>query len=131
MKRINNLNFLKERRVELRGAQTPEEERLWLNLRQNRIGTKFKRQHSVGPYILDFYCPSARLAVEIDGVEHRDAIEYDKEREDYLLDKNIKTIRFWNSEVNTDIVGVLAKIEAEINSALSPAKGEVAKGRRG
>ena len=68
---------------------------------------KFHRQYSVGPYILDFFCPQVRLAIELDGEQHKDAIVYDKERESFLKNSDIKTIRFWNSEVLEDIGKVL------------------------
>lgn len=69
-------------------------------LRNRQINNlKFYRQYSVGPYILDFFCPQIRLAIELDGEQHKNKIEYDKERENFLKDKDIITIRFWNDEV--------------------------------
>ena len=83
----------------------------------------FWRQYSVGPYVLDFYCPKLRLAIEIDGSQHAetDGREYDQERERYLTGVNIKTLRFWNSEVRANLDAVVGKIKAEIqNSDTSP-----------
>lgn len=131
MKRLNNVPQLKQRRVELRKNQTPQETILWAQLRQHRLGFKFKRQHSIGPYILDFYCPDRKLAIELDGSQHLENKQYDNERTVYMSDFGIRIIRFWNNEVNTDIVGVMESISKQLNDPLRPAKGEVSGGRRG
>ncbi len=112
----HNHPILKERRIELRKNQTPQEVLLWARLRRNQLGFKFKRQHSIGPYILDFYCPDKKIAVELDGSQHLDNKEYDQERDNYLLGLEIKTLRFWNNEVNANIDGVLQKISSELDS---------------
>ena len=69
--------------------------------RSNLGGYKFRRQHSVGSYILDFYCPAVRLAIELDGDSHfsEEAIEYDRERTAYLNALQIRVLRFLNTEV--------------------------------
>ena len=108
---------------------TDEEETLWRELRMGKLGIKFKRQHSIGPYILDFYCPDKKLAVELDGFVHKKTKEYDAERGYYLQNLNIKTIRFWNREVNDNIDFVIKRLKRELN--LRPAKGEVPERRRG
>ncbi len=123
MKRLNNVSELKDRRIDLRKNQTSQEELLWLNLRMRKLGFKFKRQHSVGPYILDFYCPERRLAIEIDGSQHLDNKEYDKERSDYLFDLGIRTLRFWNREVSANMAEVLKKIVEELQNPPPPCKG--------
>jgi very-short-patch-repair endonuclease len=122
MKRFNNLSFLKDRRKDLRNNQTSQEIILWNMLRQRRLKYKFKRQHSVGPYILDFYCPEKRLAIELDGSQHLQNQDYDKERSDYLEEFNIKMLRFWNHEVDVKIDFVVEKIKEELDPP--PAKGE-------
>ncbi|HEY4528391.1 MAG TPA: DUF559 domain-containing protein [Candidatus Paceibacterota bacterium] len=129
MKRLNNLPQLKGRRIELRRNQTPQEMFLWDELRKHRLGYKFKRQHSIGPYILDFYCPERKLAIELDGAHHIENKEYDVERTNYLSSLNIKVIRFWNKEANDNIGAVIKIINQELN--LLPAKGEVLEERRG
>jgi very-short-patch-repair endonuclease len=106
------------KRVLLRQAQTPQEEILWSKLRNNKLGFKIKRQYSVGPYVLDFYCPLKKLAIEIDGEQHVEEKEYDIERSEYLSVFNIKVIRFWNKEVNVNIDGVIEKIISELNNPL-------------
>ena len=112
----HNHPILKERRMELRKNQTPQEVLLWAKLRRTQLGFKFKRQHSIGPYILDFYCPDKKLAIELDGSQHLQNKEYDRERTDYLSVLEIRVIRFWNIEVNVNIEGVLQKIVIELNS---------------
>lgn len=114
MSRINNLQILKNRRIVLRKNQTKEETVLWNLLRRNQLGYKFKRQHSIGIYIVDFYCPSKRLIIELDGVQHLDNKEYDTERTNYFNSKDIKVIRFWNSEILKNISYVIDKISSEL-----------------
>ncbi len=106
------------KRVLLRKSQTKEESLLWANLRNSKLGFKIKRQYSVGPYVLDFYCPAKKLAIEIDGVQHLQNKEYDKLRSDYLSVFGIRVIRFWNNEVNQDIDLVLSKIKLELETPL-------------
>ncbi len=106
------------KRVLLRQSQTPQEIILWNKLRNNQLGFKIKRQYSVGPYVLDFYCPLKKLAIEIDGAQHLKEKEYDTERSDYLSVFDIKVIRFWNNEINVNINGVLKKIISELNNPL-------------
>ena len=127
MPRIVNNFKRKEIRKELRKNQTPQEIILWSKLRNNQTGQKWKRQVSIGPYIADFYCSKKLLAIEIDGSQHLDNKEYDMDREKYFLDLGIKTIRFWNNEVNTNIDGVLKIVmeKLEIQPHPSPLlKGE-------
>ena len=107
---IHNRAVLKSRRKELRNNATSAEKLLWSILQHSNLGGfKFRRQHSVGPYILDFYCPSEMLAVELDGDSHftDEAIAYDCERTAYLNALNIRVIRFPNTDVydNLNVVG--------------------------
>ena len=115
-KHVHNLKFLRSVRKELRKTSTPEEKILWSKLRNNQLGFKFKRQYSVGPYVLDFYCPTKKLVIEIDGSQHVENKNYDIERSDYLSIFGIKVIRFWNNEINTNIEGVILKIINELNT---------------
>src|ERR1039457_2972429 len=107
MPRIINNFQRKNIRKELRRNQTPQEIILWSKIRDNQTNYKWKRQVSIGPYIADFYCWKKLLVIELDGSQHLDNKEYDKEREKYFLGLGIKTIRFWNNEINTNIDGVL------------------------
>jgi very-short-patch-repair endonuclease len=122
-KRIFNTVYLKSRRKELRARQTREEALLWEHLRNKRLsGYKFYRQFSVGPYILDFYCPKALLCVEIDGDYHLkvDEMQYDQERKKYLKTLKIREVRFSNDEVNSHIDFVLEKIMSAIGTLQIP-----------
>ena len=113
---LHNDPKFKERRRDLRNNQTKEEQFLWMNLRNKKLGVKFLRQHSIGPYILDFYCPSKKIGIELDGHQHLDDKEYDKNRDEYLELNGIKILRFWNSELSVNIDGVLDKIMRELTS---------------
>jgi adenine-specific DNA-methyltransferase len=86
---------------------------------------KFFRQYSIGPYILDFYCPSAKLAVELDGGQHNqfENKEYDAARSEYLKVLGIEVMRFWNNEVLLDIQSILCGLALKVkpsNPPLSP-----------
>lgn len=106
----NNQSF-KSRRKELRKNQTEAEKLLWSRIKNKQLDAyKFFRQYSVGPYILDFYCPFLRLNVEIDGGYHKKEKDYDKERENFLKGNFIETIRFKNEEVMNSLESVLNMI---------------------
>ena len=114
---LYNRPVLKSRRKELRNNSTSAERMLWSMLQHSNLGGyKFRRQHSVGAYILDFYCPSERLCVELDGDSHftDDAIEYDRERTAYLNALNIKVLRFLNTDVYDNLNVVCERILEEI-----------------
>lgn len=110
MKTINNIKKFYYRRKELRNNSTPQEILLWLQLKNSQIGFKFRRQHSIGGYIADFYCPSKKLVIEIDGSQHFANKEYDDIRSKYLEGLSIKVLRFTNTEINTNISGVIDSI---------------------
>ena len=91
-----------ERRRDLREHQTDAEAKLWYFLKGRHLaGFKFRRQHSIGPYILDFYCPERRAAVELDGSQHLDRVDYDDKRTAFLEPEGIRVLRFGNHEVLT------------------------------
>ncbi|HET6569516.1 MAG TPA: DUF559 domain-containing protein [Rhodothermales bacterium] len=99
---IHNRQHLKARRQELRSSATPAEAALWKLLKGSGLnGRKFRRQHSVGSFILDFYCPSEKLAIELDGELHRSPFRhaYDSTRSDYLAEQGIRIVRFENQQV--------------------------------
>ena len=98
----------------LRKEETKAEKMLWEKLRNNSLGIKFRRQHPVDGFIIDFYSPSLGIAIELDGSLHKDNKEYDQMRTDYFNSKNIKVLRFWNSEVERNLEGLLNKIKKEI-----------------
>ncbi len=97
----------------LRANLTDAEKKLWHALRRDQInGLNFRRQHPVGPYTLDFYCPSIHLGIEIDGGQHAEeaALRKDAQRSSFLASKDIVVIRFWNNDVLGNLEGVLAEI---------------------
>jgi very-short-patch-repair endonuclease len=116
---IRNDPLLKQRRQGLRRLQTEAEKTFWEKVRNRRFcGLKFIRQYSAGPYILDFYCPKAGLAVELDGGQHteEEARDYDAARSAYLKKHRIEVVRFWNHEVLQDMEGVLKHLANVITS---------------
>ena len=97
----------------LRRQQTTEEKELWRALRAGRFaGFKFRRQHPLRVHYLDFYCPTARLAVELDGSQHGlpQKVLRDDIREKLLAEAGIEVLRFWNHQWNRNREGVLTDI---------------------
>jgi very-short-patch-repair endonuclease len=112
---FKNSLLLKIRRQSLREEQTEAERLLWQKLRAKRFfNYKFYRQYSVGNYILDFYCPAIYLAIEVDGSQHVDQADYDKERTNYLRENNVTVLRYWNNDVMKNINAVLEDIMAHL-----------------
>jgi very-short-patch-repair endonuclease len=98
---------------ELRQPQTPAEERLWSCLRDSQLeGLKFRRQHPIGPFIVDFYCAQKRLVIEVDGDSHftDEQMEYDRARTAWLEEQGCKVIRFTNTDVMDSLDEVLVEI---------------------
>jgi very-short-patch-repair endonuclease len=112
MKVFNNL-ITKARRKVLRTNQTEAEKKLWARLRNKQLfGYKIYRQYGVGKYIADFYCPSLKLVIEVDGGQHFEekGLIKDKKREEYFAQVHITVVRFSNSDVLTNINGVLEEL---------------------
>ena len=102
-----------ERARLLRQNETPAEKILWTHLKDKQLdGYKFRRQHPIGRYILDFYCHKSKLGIEIDGAYHQDKLQQwvDKERTQFLEELGLRVIRFTNEEVMEQIEMVLVKI---------------------
>jgi len=102
MPRLHNKKELISFRKQLRNNATQAEKLLWYELRKSQlIGKKFRRQHGIGKYILDFYCPEARLAIELDGSQHEEdnQQEHDEIRTKFLNGLRISVIRFKNTDV--------------------------------
>ena len=96
---------------EFRRHMTPPEIRLWTCLRGKRLrGLKFRRQHPIGPFVLDFYCAEAKVAVEVDGQIHAfaDQIEHDRRRTVWLHKQGVRVIRLAAEDVRVNLDGVLA-----------------------
>ncbi len=95
----------------MRAEPTPAEALLWKKIRKRQLGGyKFRRQHIIHTYIVDFYCPEARLVVEIDGPVHNGQSEYDRGRDKILQELNYQVLRFKNESVHSDIDFVIASI---------------------
>ena len=116
MKRPNkifNKPGLKAFRKELRNNATAAEATLWKFLKQKQLkGRKFRRQYSIGKYIVDFYCPAEKLVIELDGDGHFSSAGYvnDQERTRFIEEQGVRVVRFENDDVFDDLENVLGKI---------------------
>jgi len=109
----------------LRKTQTSAERLLWSKLRSRQLsGFKFRRQHPIDKYILDFYCSEAQLAIEIDGGQHADDEHRKKDnlRTSVINGKGIQVIRFWNDDVLKHLDDVIAEIDATLNEIMTDKK---------
>ena len=106
---------LTSRAQQLRSSMTKEERKLWYEYLHN-YPYRFRRQVTCGRFILDFYCASAKLAVELDGSQHYtpEGNQYDKKRTEYLNSQGIKVIRFSNSDVMRNLYGVCQTIDIAV-----------------
>jgi very-short-patch-repair endonuclease len=115
-------HFNKHREVQkrkfLRNHATKAERILWRYLKNSQLeNTKFRRQYSIDQFVIDFYCPDIKLAIELDGSSHfsKDQFPYDIEREKYIKSFGIKIQRFTNEEIYTKLDLVLIQIANKIN----------------
>ena len=113
---------LKTTRKELRKNITEPEKLLWQRIRNKSLGTKFRRQHGIGRYIVDFYCQEYALIIELDGDSHftEEAQSYDQQRDLFMKNLGIETLRFTNQNVMKNIEGVLLIILEKINLKKTP-----------
>jgi very-short-patch-repair endonuclease len=111
-KQVFNLSRYKNRRSELRTNMTESETLFWQAVRGKQLGVKFRRQHGIGHYIVDFYCPELCLVVELDGSGHftPEGIDYDRVRDTYLTSLGLRILRFGNNEVTQNLVDVLEQV---------------------
>ena len=120
--KLNNLPTLRTFRKELRSNLTPAEAKLWSMLKNSQLeGRKFRRQHSFSGYILDFYCSSEKLGIELDGEVHfnEQAAQYDYERSLFLMYFGIRVLRFENKWVFEEPEWVISSIRDTFGSNLS------------
>ncbi len=144
--RFNRTTVKTERARRLRHNLTEVEMQLWQKLRDRQLGVDFRRQHPAGSFVLDFYSPALRLAIELDGGQHAqtNAISRDRERAHWLAERGVTLLRFWNTDVSQNLTGVLESIATKITelraSEVTPTRrwradlplsggGEKAKGR--
>ena len=121
----NNAYRLIEEAKRMRKEPTDAEAALWELLRDKKLGDKFRRQHLIDDFIVDFVCLSKNLVIEVDGGYHNDPTqkEYDEQRTLYLNEKGFKVIRFTNEEVLGNTEAVLTKIKQELVLPLTPSQG--------
>ena len=94
---------------------TDAERLLWSKLRKRQVlGSRFRRQHPVGGYIVDFVCIEAKLIIEVDGGQHAEQQGYDDARTDWLSNQGYRVIRFWNHEILTNFEAVMETIVREV-----------------
>ena len=106
---------------ELRHEPTAAESRLWTRLRAHQLReVHFRRQHAIGKYIVDFCAPRKKLIIELDGSQHLDLEEQDKERTSYLELKGYRVLRFWNHDVTNNLEGVIIAIEQALSDIDGP-----------
>ena len=104
-----------QRARELRHSTTPAESILWSRLRGNQLGgVSFRRQHAIGPFVVDFCAPRFRLVIELDGSVHHEQQDYDAQRSDYLASQGYRVLRFWDGAVQSDPDRVLRSILAAL-----------------
>ncbi len=103
---------------QLRQEPTAAESALWALLRGRRFeGVKFRRQHAIGRYVVDFCAPAAKLVIEVDGSEHLEQSDEDAKRTEFLESEGYRVLQFWNNEVLNDIDGVVRAIEQALDKS--------------
>lgn len=125
MKRLQNKNQMKNyaQRLKtssrsLRRKSTPQEILLWSRIKNRSFhNLKFRRQHIIDKYIVDFICLEKKIIIELDGMQHKREkdVKYDTKRNSYLKNLGFTVLRFWNNEVNENLGGVMLKIEEFAN----------------
>lgn len=120
---LHNRKYLKTYRRKLRSNLTLSEARLWKALKGSQLdGRKFRRQHSIGNYIVDFYCPSEKLVIEVDGGYHNDEAvqESDRIRDLFMNEHSIRVLRVPNEAIRYQLDMVLETIRAEFITPTPP-----------
>jgi len=107
---------------DFRKEATPSEERLWRAIRNRKLdGRKFRRQHPIGPFVVDFYCAEEQLVVEVDGPIHRHLVRTDRERQRLLEEAGLHIVRVPSHAVDADLDGVLNRIRGAFGPSPRPA----------
>jgi very-short-patch-repair endonuclease len=116
MNRVFNKPVYKRRRQVLRTNMTVPERLLWQCLRGEQLGVKFRRQHGIGDYIVDFYCSEKGFVVEVDGDSHftDDAVAYDAVRDAFLMSLGLRVMRFTNQQVMHELESVCNMIRQHL-----------------
>ncbi|GEM_PF-74297 len=133
MTKIYNRRILKTIRKDLRNNLTFPEQILWSVIKGKQLGVKFRRQQSIGNYVVDFYCPEKRLVIELDGDSHfedKDSQIKDQRRDAELKDMGIQVLRFTNKDVHESLEGVVDQVETCIHkSSATPSISPLERGR--
>jgi len=116
--KVFNFKTQKTIRKNLRNSASAPERILWSKIRNQQLGVKFRRQHGIGKYIADFYCPDFKLVVELDGDSHYqdDAQEYDYVRDEFMRGIGLQVLRFTNIEMMNNLDGVLLVIATAVGA---------------
>ena len=101
----------RDRARRLRREETDAERRLWIHLRRHQLGAQFRRQHPIGPYIVDFCCVERMLIVELDGGQHEDQRAQDAARTQWLGEQGFHVLRFSDREALMETEAVLTEIQ--------------------
>jgi very-short-patch-repair endonuclease len=120
--RIFNNSDQRDFRRSLRNEPTYAERALWYGLRKNGVGAKFRRQESIGRYVVDFYCPELRLAVEVDGDTHNGREAYDRHRDTELAAVGVEVMRFTDGEISSLPDLVLERIRLRVEQLRAEGK---------
>jgi very-short-patch-repair endonuclease len=110
---------LKDIARDYRYEMTKAEKTLWAKLRNKGLGVKFRRQHTIERFIVDFICTEKKLIVEVDGEVHRKTVERDEIRDEFLASLGFTVLHFWNDEVLTNINAVIKKINQHLDNQRS------------
>src|SRR5271156_2991998 len=110
---------------------TEAEQRLWRELRELGLSNRFRRQHPISRYVLDFACPAAKLVIELDGGQHALQTSADEGRSLEIARRGCRVVRFWNGDVMENIGGVLETIRRELDFSLSAPGGGEGRGEVG
>lgn len=96
---------------QLRKSETDAERKIWQQLRSRNLnGAKFRRQHPVGPYVVDFICINEKLIIELDGSQHQQQVAYDAQRTEFLEQSGHRVMRFWDNDVLLNTENVMLAI---------------------
>jgi very-short-patch-repair endonuclease len=117
---------MQARARELRHEMTPAERKLWQRIRDGQLdGAHIRKQHAVGPFIVDFLCAKSKLVIEVDGDTHAEQVEYDQERTRWLNEqKHYRVIRFTNDDVLHNLDAVVEQIRVALTNSLPCEAGE-------
>ncbi len=110
-----------ENAKKLRAEMTPSERKLWEKIIKSQLGVRFKPQHPVSNFVVDFYCHKAKLVIEVDGAIHfnENAASQDLEREKEIEGFGLKVVRFTNEQIHKDMQGVLKFLKESLNERLT------------